>query len=307
MGITRQSIIDGPGTATFGALKLHAEDEIDAVVNLDTWRPSIATHGEGAPRLKDATGEIKLKPAGRITAALIAALYPTALRSPTINASMHGTSDTATIIHSTAGKKVTFISTALAGLPELTLSPAGTAIGEVTLSALIGNGLDRTSVGSFYTKADEAWSEVFPESEIISVPYTGVWNGTTFYTSEGWKVTFDLTLEPVYIDGIGTLDYKFGNLIVRASCHPANLAAGDLLDELRPEQLAIGASLRQTQNLVITGETGGLVVTLYDAALMTGPCEWGKNRLRAGEIGFEASRLISGGDLAALFAISIAS
>jgi hypothetical protein len=306
MAITRQSVIDGPGTVTFGALKLHAEDNIDAVVKLDTWRPSIATHGDAGPRLKDATGEITFKPTGRITQGIIDALYPTALRSPTINTSMHGAADVATIIHSTAGKKVTFTSTALGSLPELTLSPAQTAIGSVKLNAVIGNGLERTAASSLYVAADLAWSEVFPESEIICVPYTGVWNSQTFYTEDGWKVAFDLGLEPRYVDGIGTIDHKFKSLTVRASCKPVNITAGALLGFMRPQGLALGANMRQTQNLVITGASGGLIVTLYDAVLMQGPCQWGKTRLNVGEIGFEASRLISGGDLAALFAITLA-
>lgn len=306
MPIQRQSVIDGPGTVTFGALKLHAEEGIDAKVKLDTYRPTVATHGETAPRLRDATGEITFKPSGRITQAIIDALYPAALRNPTINASMHGTTDTATVIHSTAGKQVTFVNTALGGLPELTLSPSSTALGALTLNALIGNGVARTAVGSFYTKADAAWGEVFPESEIITVPYTGVWNGTTYYTEAGWKVAFDLKLNPRYVSGQGTIDNKFANLTVRASTTPVNVTAGDLLDALRPEQLALGANMRRGENLVITGATGGLIVTLYDATLIEGPCQWGPTRLRAGEIGFEASRQISGGDLGAIFAITIA-
>lgn len=305
MPIQRQSVIDGPGTVTFGALKLHAEDGIDARVALDSYRPKVATHGETGPRLRDARGEISFKPSGRITQAILDALYPAALRNPTINASMHGTSDTATLIHSTAGKKVTFINTALASMPELTLSPQETALGELTINALIGNGLARTAASSFYTTADDAWSESFPEDEIITVPYSGVWNGTTYYTEGGWKIAFDLQLEPRYVDGQGTIDYKFQGLTVRASCTPVNVTAGDLLDALRPEQLALGASMRQGQNLVITGASGGLLVTLYDAVMMEGPCQWGATRLRAGEVGFEASRQNSGGTLGAIFAISL--
>lgn len=306
MPLTRQLVIDGPGTVLFGSLIMHCQENIDARVELDTWRPSIATHGEGAPRLRDARGTIRFKPSGEITADILAGLYPSALRNPTPNMSLHGSSDVATQINSRAGTRVTFANTALGALPELTLTPQETAIGEVTLNALIGNGLARTAAGSFYAVASEAWSESVLDSGIITVPYSGVWSSITFYTEKGWKVTFDLQLEPRYVDGQGTIDYKFKGLTVRASCAPVNITEAQIMTALRPEGLALGASMRQSQNLVITGASGGFVVTLYDAIIKEGPCQWGPNRLRAGEIGFEASRQISGGTLGALFNITIA-
>jgi hypothetical protein len=304
MPLARASVIDGPGSMTFGALKLYAQDQMSADIELDTWRPSLATFGgAGAPRLRDARGKLTISPTGNITAAMIAALWPTALRTPVIGASMHGAADVAAVLHSVAGKTVTFPNVALAGLPDLTLSPQGTAIGQVSLNALIANNVERTATGAFYTTGTTAWNETLTETEIAAVPYVGVWNSVTFYTEAGWKVTFDLQLSPRYVDGVGTIDYQVAGLTVRASCVPVNIAEADLIGYLRPEGLALGASMRQTKNLVITGASGGLVVTLYDAVLMRGPCRWGKTALRAGEIGFEASRDTSTG---AMFALSIA-
>jgi hypothetical protein len=306
MPLARTAVIDGPGSLTFGSLKLHAKDQMSAEVEIDSWRPDISTFGQGAPRLRDARGKITLTPTGNITAAMLTALFPTALRSPTIGASMHGAADVAAALHSVAGTVVTFPNAALAGLPELTLSPQGTALGQVTLNALIANGVERTDTGAFYTTSSAAWTETFLDAEIIAVPYTGVWNSVTFYTEDGWKVSFDLQLTPRYVDGIGTIDYTVGGLTVRASCKPVNLTEANLLAYQRPEGLALGSTMRMSKNLVITGATGGLIVTLYDAVMLKGPCQWGKTTLRAGEIGFEASRQITGGTLGPLFAISIA-
>lgn len=304
--ITRQLVVDGPGTLTHGSTKLHAAENIDATAILETWRPNISTHGPGGLRLKDARGEIKFKPTGNITQGLIDLLYPAALRNPVTNTSMHGTTDVALLIHAMSGEKVTFINAALAGMPDLILSPEETAIGDVTFNALIGNGLNRSAASSLYTKASATWSESFPEVEIITVPYVGVWNGVTFYTEKGWKVTFGVTLEQRKVSNEGTTDYKLKSVTARASCTPLHMNRGGLLDELRPQGLAIGASMRQGRDLVITGGAGGLVVTLYDATMTAGPAQWGPTRLAAGEVGFEANRRIVTGNLAELFAISIA-
>jgi len=305
----RTTIIDGPGSVQHGSVKLFAQDGIEAVAEVEAWRPSIATHGEGGPRLRDGRAVISLTPAGNLTAGIIAALYPSALRSPTINASMHGTTDTALFVHSTAGKKVTFHNAALAGMPELTLSPQSTFVGQVQYNALLRNGYARATANSLYTVADAAWAEAFPEAEIISVPYTATW-GTgagdlTIYTEAGWRVTFDVQLVPRYVDGFGTIDYKLGGVTCRASCQPVNLTEANVLDNLQLQGVTPGAAMRQGKTLTITGASGGLQVILYDAVMRTGPCRWGKTTLRAGEIGFEASRLIDAGDLTTLFAISI--
>jgi hypothetical protein len=306
---SRTSIIDGPGSAKWGSLKIFAQDGMEATPEVEAWRPSIATHGEGGPRLKDGRVVITLTPSGNLTAAMIAALYPTALRNPIINTSMHGASDTALELHSVAGKKVTFHNAGLAGLPELVLSPAATFLGQVTWNALLRNSYERATANSLYTVATTAWAEPFPEAEIISVPYSATW-GTgigdlTIYTENGWKVAFDVNLTPRVVDGYGTIDYKLAGITARASCQPVNLSEDNLLDNVQLQGVVPGASMRQGKTLTITGATGGLRVILYDAVLRRGPCQWGKTRLRAGEVGFEASRLIDAGDLTTLFAISI--
>jgi hypothetical protein len=77
-------------------------------------------------------------------------------------------------------------------------------------------------------------------------------------------------------------------LIVRASCTPVSLDFEDLLAELRPEGLALGSSISQSKDLVITGGSGGIALTLFDAVMTAGPAKWGKTELRAGEVGWES-------------------
>lgn len=311
MSISRSAIIDGPGSLTLGPLKLFSQENISAAVNIENWRPMISTHGEGGPRISDAIGSVTFTPSGRITADIIAALYPTGLRNPTIGAKLFGATDTALKVHAVDGNWVQFTAAAITQLADLTLSPKGTTIGEAALTCLIGNGLDRTAAGSFYTTGSAAWSETFADSDIIAVPYTGVWGSTTIHTSEGWKVSFEVSVDPIFVDGIGTVDYRVTGVKATATCQPVNLDASTLLGDLRPEQLAIGAAMRQTRNLVITGAAGGLVCTLYDAVLTSAPAQWGPSAFRSGELTLESSRQLTGEapntTMGAAFALAIAS
>jgi len=80
---------------------------------------------------------------------------------------------------------------------------------------------------------------------------------------------------------------------------------------LRPEGLALGSTLRQGKDLVISGLSGGLIVTLHDAVLLETPKVWGADSGRIGDISFEASRQLTGTapatTMGAVFDISIAS
>jgi hypothetical protein len=310
MGVTRSTIVDGPGSLTYGTQQLFAKDTITAEVQIETWRPEISTHGQGAPRLRDAVGQVSFTPAGRLTTGILAILWPAALRTVVPGTRLFGATDTALQVHSVAGKKITFASAAIIQMPELILSPVETAIGQAQFQCVIKNGGDRATAASFYAAADAAWSGNLLDADIITVPYTGVWNVTgsplTIHTAEGWRVTFDVQTQPRMVDGIGTIDYLVEAVTVRASCRPVGLTASDIIGHLRPEGLAIGATLRQGRDLTITGGTGGLVVTLKDAVMVSGPCQWGKTELRAGEVGFEASADATGATFGAIFSLAIA-
>lgn len=310
--VQRSALLRGPGSMLYGAsLKLFSQEDITANVNLTTWRPKISTHGQGAPRLSDAIGEISFTPTGRITADLIAGLFPSGFRNPTVGARVFPASDTALLIHGTDQSKLQFPNAALTKMPDLILSPKVTAFGRAMFTALIKDNTARETAGAFYTSPTAAaWSETFTDAQIVAVPYAGAWNSINILTEDGWKVSFEIQMEPIVVDGIGTVDFLLTGVTARATCKPVNLSAASLMASLRPEGLALGSTMRQTQNLVITGAAGGLIVTLYDAAVVDGPAVWAPGSPRSGEIAFEASRALTGEapntTMGAVFAIAIA-
>lgn len=310
--ISRSSLLRGPGSILYDSLTLFSQQDIVANVAIESWRPQISTHGEGAPRIADATGEITCTPTGRITSDLITALFPAGYRNPVVGARVFPAVDKPLLIHAVDTSKLQFANAVLTRMPSLTLSPAGTAFGEIGFTALIGDNKARDTAGAFYSVPEgAAWSETFDDGAIIAVPYTGVWGSTTLHTEDGWNVEFDVSIEPIIVDGIGTVDYRLTGVTARATCKPVNLSADELMTALRPEGLTLGASMRQSNNLVITGLAGGLIVTLNDAVMLTGGANYGNETSRAGEITFEASRQLTGVSpsttLGAVFSIAIAS
>lgn len=309
--ISRSSLQRGPGNLIYGDDTFFSQEDITANVRLETWRPKISTHGDGAPRISDATAEIGFTPTGRITAAIIAALYPTGFRNPVVGARVFPAADVPLLIHGVDGVKHQFANAALTKMPGLTLTPKSTAFGDAAFTALIKDNAARETAGSFFTTpASASWAGTFDDGAIVAVPYSGVYGTTSIPTEDGWRVEFDLGIEPVIVDGIGTVDYRVTSVSAKASCKPVSMTAAELMAALRPEGLVLGSSLRQTKNLVITGLSGGLIVTLYDAVILEGPAAWGNQTNRVGEITFEASRQLTGEapstTMGAVFAVSIA-
>ena len=68
---TSTNLHRGPGSLTLGAQKFFSQEAISADVKIETWRPKVSTHGEGAPRISDALAEISFTPSGIITNELL--------------------------------------------------------------------------------------------------------------------------------------------------------------------------------------------------------------------------------------------
>ncbi len=307
--IQRETVVRGPGTVKLGEVQMWDRENIKADIAIETFDVPVSAYGNVDTRRQDVTGQISFRPCGAVTAGVLGALYP--YGTPAIGASLFGATDVPTEIHSLAGKKVTFHSTALTAMPALKLSTTETAFaGEAQITALVKNNTARTADNSFYSVAATAWAGTFDVADIKGGLYTGVWGsgGTavTFKTAEGWDVEFDLETEAQYCDGVGTYDHMLTGVTVRAKCRPIGISEDDLLGHLNIQgaNAALGGSMRSGKDLVISA-ANALTVTLKEVALMEGPMEWGTTALRVGEIGFVAHRTISSGVPGALFSVAL--
>jgi hypothetical protein len=222
-----------------------------------------------------------------------------------------GSVDVATIVHSLAGTKVTFHSTALTKIPSLKLSTTETAFSsQAEVTAIVKTGVARVTANSLYTVAATAFVGAFDAADILGGVYQGVWgpgtNDVTFQTMSGWDIEFDLELEPQYADGVGTYDMILKGVTVRAKCTPIGVSETTLLGylNLQDSGAVMGGTMRNGYTLTISCYPG-LTVVLNEAVLKTGPLAWGSSTLRTGEIGFVAHRLISDGVPAALYSVAM--
>lgn len=288
MATQRQSIIRGPGTVTFGSVKLFDQGGITAEIESGT-SPIVSSMSGTIDTIKtDQSGKITLTPVGNLSSAIVAALFPSWVQKPDIGKSVFGSTDAPVVISSRAGTKVTFFATGLTKCPDLTLSPVKTAFGSMELTALLANGKLPTDANSFYKVETAAYADgEAPTAGLSGFHYTGTFGSLSIPdTMDGWTVSVALNLNPVTTDAQGTIDYTLQGVEVTAKCTPVGLTESQILAAL-PITKGRGASVATTNDLVIEA-TGGLKVTLKNAALITGPIQWGATMLRAGEIGFVA-------------------
>ncbi len=289
MATTRQSIIRGPGTVTFGGATIFDASGIDAAIDSATFDVPSSISGKLDTIKTDQTGKVTLTPVGNLSEALVALLYPSWLQSPEIGRSLFGTSDQPLVVASRAGQKVTFYAAAVTKFPDLNLSPIKTAFGSVEWTALLANGKLPTDANSFYAVSAATYADGEPPRDgLTGYHYAGTFGALSIPdTVDGWTVSIDAQLDPVTTDSQGTIDYTLGGVNVTARCTPLGLTESQILAAL-PALSGRGASLAGANDLVIAA-TGGLTVTLKKAALVTGPLQWGTTTLRAGELGFTAN------------------
>ena len=298
MSTTRQSIIRGPGTITYGGVHLFDKDGITAEIESATQEIPSSISGNLDTIKTDQIGRVSLTPVGNLSEALISVLYPAYAQTPEIGKSLFGISDAPLVVSSRAGTKVTFAAAALTQLPELKLSPVATAFGQAQFTALVPNGkLPTDATTKFYTVAAATYADGEPPRDGLSgFHYTGTFGSLSSPdTLDGWTVTPEMQVEAVTTDSQGTIDYTLTGMTVRASCTPLGLTEAQLLGAL-PVLNGRGSSLASANDLEIASD-GGLTVTLKCASLVTGPIQWGATMLRAGQIGFIANIDVTDGSL----------
>jgi hypothetical protein len=297
-GITRQSIYRGPGAAVFGTTTIHDKGGITAEVEQAVEEISSSVSGPMDSIMTDRKGSVRLTPSGDLSAAILAALFPH--QTPAFGASIYGSSvtpgtDVPLEIFGMDGKTLKFFNAALTGIPPVFLSAVKTAFGEAAWTCLTANGKLPGETDDFYTTTATAYAKGYPDKTgITGHAYSVAWGelDITDMTGDGAAVNFDLGTEDVTTDRAGTIDQLLSSLAARATLTPLGFDAADLLS-MRNVSAARGSSLAGDGDLVITS-AAGLVVTLKNAALVSGPCQWGASALRVGQIGFTAHRDASG-------------
>lgn len=307
--INRTTILTGPALVTFGGQSFWSKG--DVIVKPVNQRIQIGTahFGKVDERFADKSLEVSFEPSGRFTAGLAGVLWPYA--ATTIGSGIYSSSDSALVVHSRSGTKLTIHNARVTEMPSLRLGVTQTIQGQVKFTGLLKNNTDPTNAAAYYTIASEAYpgDSGFAVSDIKTLAYASSWGASapwdSFLTEAGWEISFGLQLEPQRVDGLGTVDMSLQGLDVTARAIPVGPTEADVLTKMG-NTAALGASLAGVSGEVLNISATGVYVRIYKAALADAELGYGPARKRIGRCEWIATRTVTAGTLDPLFYIGTA-
>jgi hypothetical protein len=183
----------------------------------------------------------------------------------------------------------------------------------VEFTCLVGAGLDPGVSASYYLLGTTAWSDAtagFSSANYLKTRFSGAWGNLTgfspIYPERGFSIAWDLELEPVMMDGYGTIDYVIKNFLATCKCIPAGPTMANINKYAQADTpvagVPIGALLSTVvADLTLTGfynaaySAAPPVIVLKNCSMLEHSFEFGLTPLRKGEITWETQRVFAGG------------
>lgn len=294
--IDRTTIITGPALVTYGGQSFWSKGDITLKPIVGKFPVTVAAFGEVDGRINDKKVEVSFEPSGRFTAALLAVLYPYAALN--IGASVYGAVDKPLVIWSRAGKKLTVPNAAITKLPNARFGVGATINGSITFTGLLKNSTAPETAGAYWLVETAAYpgDTGFTTADILTKAYASAWGAAapwnSFLTEKGWDVSFNLSLAPQMVDGLGTVDMTLQELKVEATAIPVGPNETQVLAKMQEDQV-MGSSYATADSLVISAT--GVYFSLDNAGLTEADLGWGAQRKRIGQCKWMATRTVTGG------------
>lgn len=329
---SRISLVRGPAIVTYLSpadkatlLKLSVKSDFDIKDTIETMTIDTSDAAHVDERAIEAHSEVSIVPAGIFTNAIIAGIY-TPFATYRRGASLLGTVDSPLIANAVDGEIHTVSSAAITKLPDLYLSAKKTLVGSMTFKgyrSLATGWNDANSLRTIAATGGTGVDSTFTPAGVIVQPYAATWGAVAgfaaFDTQEGWTISFSIKTQEIEVDSAGKIDIAFDEITVMAKCIPVGPTSTQILAAMKMQGLTLprgrGQSLQNdgaggvTPDLVISGvnDAGATVITIGAAQLKTSTDQFGPFKLRAGEVGFVATRKFTAGVPQSLFSIVAAS
>jgi hypothetical protein len=298
----RTTIVRGPCKVTYDSQTFYSKAGVVLTTTNSTFDKETDAYGIVSKSKTDFTIVVEFEPVGEIEA--LAVLFPHG--NTAMGASIYGATDKSLIIVS-ADKKYTILNAQITQMPTISCSATKTAFGSVQFTGLLKIGGDPQNIEDYYTTAaGESIGTGFNPSLIYTAPYTATLGALDpFMSAEGFEISFDLSLNPVLVDGIGTVDMSMGNLGCNITCIPTGI---DQLDfDTFFDSLSAGEDLAVSALDISTTTVGGLNFDCAAVQVTELQRNFSASDNRLGTLTMSAKRTFSAGAPVTLFQIGAVS
>lgn len=295
----RTTIVRGPCKITYDSQTFYSKGGVSLTMTNSTFDKETDAYGVVAKSKTDFQVVVEFEPVGEIEALTV--LFPYA--STTIGASIYGSADKPLVITS-VDKTYTINNAAITQMPSIRCTANNTAFGSVQFTGLVDKSGDPSSLGDYYSAASGgSIGSVFDPTKIVTAPYTATLGSTgPFYSEAGFEIAFDLSLNPVTVDGMGTVDMSLQNLGANITCIPTG-AFADSFDTYF-NSLDIGEDLASSTLDISTTTSGGLNFDCLGAQVIDIQKRFSPTENRIGQITIAAKRTFAAGVPSALFTVT---
>jgi hypothetical protein len=254
----RTTIVRGPCKITYDGATFYSKAGVVLTTTNATFDKETDAYGIVSKAKTDFQMVVEFEPVGEIESLTV--LFPHG--NTAMGASIYGASDKPLVIVS-ADKTYTILNAQITQMPTISCSANKTAFGSVQFTGLLKIGGDPSAIEDYYTTgAGASIGTAFNPALMITAPYVATLGALDpFMSAEGFEISFDLSLAPVMVDGIGTVDMSMQGLGCNITCVPTGI---DQLDfDTYFDSLAAGNDLASTALDISTTTVGGLN---FDAA-----------------------------------------
>lgn len=298
MSLDRANISGGPAKVTWNSATFFSRNPI-AVRHEPAWDDVLVdAHGNINKVETDRVITIPMRLWGAWEN--LSVLFPSAVLTPSIGAlpGIFSTTDLPLVILGKNGDQITYHNAQITKLSNLFLGVGETIFAaDVEFTALIKNNVNPEDAAAYYTIATgQAYADTtFALTNFARMRFSAAWGAvagfTAFQAKEGWNIEWELGLEPVKVDALGTVSMTIQKFSAKATCIPIQHTLPQLETASKSQLNALGRLLSTgSADLVITGAASPTpVITLKNAMISGHGHNWGQNLFRTGPTTWETT------------------
>jgi hypothetical protein len=294
----RTTIVRGPCKVTYDSQTFYSKGGVSLTMTNSTFDKETDAYGVVGKAKTDFQVVVEFEPVGEIEA--LAVLFPHG--NTTIGASIYGSTDKPLVV-TAADATYTITNAAVTQMPSIRCTANNTAFGSVQFTGIVEKGGNPSLLVDYYSVgAGGSIGALFNPALIVTAPYTATLGALNFYSEAGFEIAFDLSLNPVTVDGMGTVDMSLQNLGVNITCIPTGVAENSF--DTYFGSLDVGEDLGVATLDISTTTVGGLnfdcaAVQIIDLQKRFSPAD---NRL--GQLTLAAKRTFSTGVPVSMFTVA---
>ena len=295
----RTTIVRGPCKITYDGATFYSKGGVSLTLTNSTFDKETDAYGVVGKSKTDLQIVVEFEPIGEIEHLTV--LFP--YGNTAMGASIYGGTDKPLVIVAADGT-YTINNAAITQMPSLRCTANNTAFGTVQFTGLLEIGGDPAALADYYAVTGAgSIGTAFDAAKLITAPYQATLGAIgPFFSEAGFEISFELSLNPITVDGIGTVDMSLQNLGATITCIPTGISKTSF--DTFFGSLDAGEELASSALGIETATVGGLdfacaAVQVLDLQKRFSPTD---NRL--GQLTLAAKRTFSTGAPQPLFTVA---